>query len=160
MEVRTDTWDRVGCELVAGSLRAGHEVRVRVAGSSMVPALWPGDELRVRALALAEPSRGDLLMFVRDGRLCTHRLVDWLDHAGAARLITRGDAAPQCDPPVAPSEILGTVASITRGGREIPIASSSARALLSFAIRHSDFIRRAVLKIHSVRRRSWTIQEA
>ena len=160
MEARTDTFDRVGCELVAGSLRAGHEVRVRVAGSSMVPALWPGDELLVRALALAEPSRGDLLLFVRDGRLCTHRLVDRLDQAGAARLITRGDAAPQCDPPVAPSEILGTVASITRGGREIPISSSPARRLLSFAIRHSDFIRRAALKIHSVRRRSWAIQEA
>ncbi len=58
---------------------------------------------------------GDLLLFVRDGRLCTHRLVDRLDHAGAARLITCGDAATQCDPPVAPSEILGTVASITRG---------------------------------------------
>jgi len=158
LEARTDTLDRVGCELVAGSLRAGNEVRVRVAGSSMVPALWPGDELQVRALALAEPSRGDLLLFVRDGQLCTHRLVDWLDHAGAARLITRGDAAPQCDPPVAPSEILGTVALITRGGQEIPIASSSARTLLSFAIRHSDFIRRAVLKIHSVRRRSWAVQ--
>ncbi len=158
MEARTDTFDRAGCELVAGSLRLGNEVRVRVAGSSMVPTLWPGDELRVRALALTEPSRGDLLLFVRDGRLCTHRLVDRLDHGGAAQLITRGDAAPQCDPPVAPSEILGTVASITRGGQEIPIVSSSARPLLSFAIRHSDLIRRAALKIHSIRRRSWTIQ--
>jgi len=159
LEATTDTFDRVGCELVAGSLRAGHEVRVRVAGSSMVPALWPGDELLVRGLVLAEPSRGDLLLFVRDGRLCTHRLVDWLDHAGAARLITRGDAAPQCDPPVAPSEILGTVALITRGGREIPNPLSPTRRLLSFGIRHSDFIRRAALKIHSVRRRSWAIQE-
>ena len=160
MEARTDTFDRIGCELVAGSLRAGHEVRVRVAGSSMVPALWPGDELLVRALPLAEPSRGDLLLFVRDGRLCTHRLVDMLDQAGAARLVTRGDAALQCDPPVAPSEILGRVALITRGGRDIPISLSPARRLLSIGIRHSDFIRRAALKIHSVRRRSWAIQEA
>jgi signal peptidase len=160
LEARTDTFDRVGCELVAGSLRAGHEVRVRVAGSSMVPALWPGDELLVRALPLAEPSRGDLLLFVRDGRLCTHRLVDMLDQAGGARLITRGDAALQCDPPVAPSEILGRVALIMRGGRDIPISLSPARRLLSIGIRHSDFIRRAALKIHSVRRRSWAIQEA
>jgi len=160
LEARSDTFDRVGCDLVAGSLRAGNEVRVRVAGSGMFPALGPGDELLVRALALAGPSPGDLLMFVRNGRLCTHRLIDQLDHAGAARLITRGDAAPQCDPPVAPSEILGTVASITRGGREIPISSSPARRLLSFAVRHSDFIRRAALKIHSVRHRFWTIQEA
>ena len=167
MEATTDTFDRVGCELVAGSLRAGHEVRVRVAGSSMVPALWPGDELRVRALAPAEsvgraavPAMGDLLLFVRDGRLCTHRLVDRLDDAGGSRLITCGDAAIKCDPPIAASEILGTVASITRGGREIPIASSPAQRLLSFAIRHSGFIRRAALKIHSIRSRSWTLQQA
>jgi signal peptidase len=159
LEATTDTFDHVGCELVAGSLRAGHEVRVRVAGSSMVPTLWPGDELRVRALELAELSRGDLLLFVRDGRLCTHRLVDRLDDAGVSRLITCGDAAIKSDPPIAVSEILGTVASITRGGREIPIASSPAQRLLSFAIRHSGFIRRAALKIHSIRSRSWTLQQ-
>jgi hypothetical protein len=165
LEATTDTFDRVGCELIAGSLRAGHEVRVRVAGSSMVPALWPGDELRIRALAPAEsvgravPAMGDLLLFVRDGRLCTHRLVDRLDDAGVSRLITCGDAAIKSDPPIAVSEILGTVASITRGGREIPIASSPAQRLLSFAIRHSGFIRRAALKIHSIRSRSWTFQQ-
>jgi signal peptidase len=159
LKATTDTFDHVGCELVAGSLRAGHEVRVRVAGSSMVPTLWPGDELRVRALELAELSRGDLLLFVRDGRLCTHRLVDRLDDAGVSRLITCGDAAIKSDPPIAVSEILGTVASITRGGREIPIASSPAQRLLSFAIRHSGFIRRAALKIHSIRSRSWTLQQ-
>jgi signal peptidase len=158
LEATTDTFDRVGCELVAGSLRAGHEVRVRVAGSSMVPALWPGDELRVVGRA-AVPAMGDLLLFVRDGRLCTHRLVDRLDDAGVSRLITCGDAAIKSDPPIAVSEILGTVASITRGGREIPIASSPAQRLLSFAIRHSGFIRRAALKIHSIRSRSWTFQQ-
>jgi signal peptidase len=158
LEATTDTFDRVGCELVAGSLRAGHEVRVRVAGSSMVPALWPGDELRVVGRA-AVPAMGDLLLFVRDGRLCTHRLVDRLDDAGVSRLITCGDAAIKSDPPIAVSEILGTVASITRGGREIPIASSPAQRLLSFAIRHSGFIRRAALKIHSIRSRSWTLQQ-
>jgi signal peptidase len=159
LKATTDTFDHVGCELVAGSLRAGHEVRVRVAGSSMVPTLWPGDELRVRALELAELSRGDLLLFVRDGRLCTHRLVDRLDDAGVSRLITCGDAAIKSDPPIAVSEILGTVASISRGGREIPIAWSTGQRLLSFAIRHSGFIRRAALKIHSIRSRSWTLQQ-
>jgi signal peptidase I len=156
LETAADTFDRVGCELVAESVRAGNAVRVRVGGSSMVPTLWPGDELQVRALGLAEPSRGELLLFVRDGRLCTHRLIGRLEDAGGAQLITRGDAATMSDPPVAVSEILGTVASIGRDGREIPIASSATQKLLSFGIRHSDLIRRAALKIHSIRRRSWT----
>jgi signal peptidase I len=157
-ESHRSTFERVGCELVAGTLRAGNEVRVRVAGSSMVPTLWPGDELTVRAMALAEPSRGDLLLFVRDGRLCTHRLIDRLDRAGATQLITRGDAASEYDPPIAASEVLGTVASIERGGQKIPISSSPARRLLSLAIRHSDLMRRAALKIHFIRSRSWTVQ--
>jgi hypothetical protein len=122
----------------------------------MVPALWPGDELIVRALGLAEPSRGDLILFVRDGRLCTHRLIGQVDDSGAPRLITRGDAAVESDPPIAASEILGTVASISRGGREIPLCSSSAHNLLSFGIRHSDFIRRVVLKVHAIRHHLWT----
>jgi signal peptidase I len=156
LEAGSDTLDHIGCELIAEFVRAGHAVRVRVAGSSMLPALWPGDELEVRAQGLAEPSRGELVLFVRDGRLCTHRLISRLEHAGSAQLITRGDAATAGDPPLAMSEILGTVTSISRGGREIQLSSSPAHKLLSFGIRHSDFIRRAVLKIHAIRRLSWT----
>ena len=159
MEAGTDTLDRVACELVAESVRAGHEVRIRVAGSSMVPALWPGDELLVRALGLAEPSPGDLLLFVHDGRLCTHRLVGQVEEAGAPRLITRGDAALRCDPPKSSEEILGAVVSVFRDGHQVPIASSRPGRLLSFSIRHSEFLRRVVLKIHAIRRQSWTVSE-
>jgi hypothetical protein len=125
----------------------------------MVPALWPGDELIVRARGLAEPSQGDLLLFVRDGRLCTHRLIGQVDLSGVPRLITRGDAAVKPDPPVAASEILGTVASISRRGREVPISSSPAHRLLSFGIRHSEFLRRVVLKIYAIRQHSWTTSD-
>lgn len=150
----SDTLDRIGCELVAESVRAGHEVRVRVAGSSMVPALWPGDELLVRALGPAEPSRGDLLLFVRDGRLCTHRLIGRVDDSGAPRLITRGDAAVKCDPPKSPQEILGSVVSVFRDGHQVPVVSSRTRKLLSFGIRHWELLRRVVLKVHAIRRHS------
>jgi hypothetical protein len=156
LEAGLNNLDRIGCELIAEAARAGNDVRVRVAGSSMLPTLWPGDELIVRAPGLAEPSRGELVLFVRNGRLCTHRLIDKLDGAGASQLILRGDTAAASDPPMAASEILGTVGSITRGGREIQVSSSPASRFFSFTIRHSDFFRRAVLKIHSIRRRSWT----
>ena len=159
MEAGTNTLDRVGCELIAGSLRAGHEVRIRVAGSSMVPALWPGDELIVRALGLAEPSRGDLLLFVRDGGLCTHRLIGRMDVSGVPRLITRGDAAVKCDPPKSPEEILGSVVSAFRDGHQVSLASSRTRKLLSFGIRHSKFLRRVVLKIHAIRHHLWTTSD-
>ncbi len=156
MEAGTDIFDRVGCELVAQSVRAGHEVRLRVTGSSMLASIWPGDALTVRPLRDATASEGEVVVFTREGRLFAHPIVGKLESLGSAQLITRGDAHDQCDPPVPASEILGTVASISRGGRELPFSLSPARRLLSFAIRHSDFIRRAALKIHSVRRQSWT----
>ena len=156
MEAELNNFDRIGCELIAESVRAGHEMRLRVNGSSMLPSIWPGDALTVRPLRDATASEGQVILFTREGRLFAHRVVGRLEGASSTQLITRGDAHDHCDPPVAASEILGTVASISRGGREIPMASSATRRLLSFGIRHSDLIRRAALKIHSIRRRSWT----
>jgi len=159
LEAGTGTLDRIGCELVAESVRAGHEVRIRVTGSSMLPSIWPGDALTVRPLRDAAASEGQVVVFTRDGRIFAHRIVGKLERAGSPQLLTRGDAHLACDPPVAAAEILGTVASISRGGRAIPLASSPAQKLLSFGIRHSDFLRRVVLKTHALRNHSSTIPE-
>jgi signal peptidase len=156
LEAGLNNLDRIGCELIAETARAGHEVRLRVNGSSMLPSIWPGDALTVRPLRDAPASEGQVILFTREGRLFAHRVVGRLESASSTQLITRGDAHDHCDPPVAASEILGTVASISRGGREVQMSTSPAQNLISFGIRHSDFIRRAALKIHSIRRRSWT----
>jgi hypothetical protein len=154
LEAGVESRDRIACELVAESLRAGHDVQVRVAGSSMVPALWPGDALIVRAVSPVELSRGDLLLFARDGKLCTHRLIAELDDSGARRLITRGDTSLKCDPPMSSDQILGSVVSVSRDGHEVPVLSSRRAKMLSFGIRHSAFLRRVILKVHALRRRS------
>jgi len=148
--------DRIGCNLVADSLCTGHEVRIRVNGTSMLASIWPGDVLTVQPLRDATAVYGQVVVFMRDGRLLAHRVVGKLESVGGTRLITQGDAQNDCDPSVAASEILGTVASISRGGREIPLFSSTTQKLLSFGIRHSELLRHAALKIHSIRRRSWT----
>lgn len=158
MEAEVETRDRIACELVAESLRAGNDVQVRVAGSSMVPALWPGDALIVRAVGPVELSRGDLLLFARDGKLCTHRLIGELDDSGARRLVTRGDTALKCDPPMSSDQVLGSVVSVSRNGRRVPVGSSRRAKMLSFGIRHSGFLRRVALKVHALRRRSeWLV---
>ncbi len=154
MKAGTDTLDRIGCELVAESARAGHEIRIRVTGTSMLASVWPADTLTVRPLRDATASNGQIVLYTREGRLFAHRAVGKLEYEGGTQLITRRDAHDDCDPPVAASEILGTVAAISRGGREIPVSSSFAQKLLSFGIRRSEFLRRAALRIHSIRRRS------
>ncbi len=153
------TFDRIGCELVAGSLSGGNEVRIRVTGTSMLPSIWPGDTVTVRPIGDTPASAGRIIVFTREGRLFAHRIVAKLERADGMQLITRGDAHVDCDPPVVASEVLGTVASITRGGREVPISLTPGLKMLSFGIRHSDFVRRVVLKIHAIRNRWWTAAE-
>lgn len=98
-------------ELAADSLRASGRLRMRVAGSSMLPAIRPGDLVTVRRGAPAEARAGDVILFHRDGRFFTHRVVSRQGES----LVTRGDAVAALDPPVQPGEFLGIVVSTQRG---------------------------------------------
>jgi hypothetical protein len=70
-----EVYDRLGCELVAAALRSGAHTRVRVMGTSMLPALWPGDILIARAQAFA-PEPADIVLVLRSGRLfAQHKVV-------------------------------------------------------------------------------------
>jgi signal peptidase len=139
-----ESHDRIGCELVAEALRAGAEIHVRVMGTSMLPALWPGDILIVRGGLPVTP--GEVVLFMRDRRLFAHRVVR---HRGGD-LITRGDALPHCDPPVQISELLGVMVGVVRHGLgRLPARSPSlTQRIAATAIRHSEFIYRLALGWH------------
>lgn len=100
-------------ELAAASLRSHGRLRLAVTGSSMLPAVRPGDVLMIRACDPAAACIGDIVAYTRDGRLFVHRVVG---RAGAA-FITQGDALPFADPPVAAGELLGRVIKVVRRGR-------------------------------------------
>jgi signal peptidase I len=158
---RQSQLDRIGCEIVADCLRAGRAVRLRVAGSSMLPAIWPKDVLLVRPKAESQLCEGAVVVFARDGRLITHRVARRLD-ADGNRILTRGDSSRAFDLPVAAHDVLGTVAAIYRSGREMQVSKagpSLAAGLLAFALRHTpDRIRELLLRFHALRRRLsiWT----
>jgi hypothetical protein len=142
--------------LLAEGLRAGRVVRVGVTGSSMLPVLWPGDALLVDPVSSPAVNQGQIVVFLREGRLFAHRLVGRSAADGEVRLITRGDARDQCDPPLQPSEVLGCVRAVFRNGREV--AASLQRVslpvrLVSHAMRRSNIFRRVAMKLHSLR--SW-----
>ncbi len=153
--------DWIGCEIVADCLRAGREVRLRVAGSSMLPAIWPKDVLLVRPRGDRQLSEGEVVVFAREGRLITHRVARRLDAEGI-RILTRGDSSRAFDLPVAAHDVLGTVAAIYRGGREMQVRGagpSGAGGLLALALRHAPArIREVLLRFHALRRRlfNWT----
>jgi len=111
--------EAVKCELAAEVLRSAGELRLRVTGSSMLSALWPGDEVIIRLQPFDAVRPGHIVLVARDGSLCVHRVV-------AARnglLTTRGDALPSADPPTAPEKVLGVVVSILRGSARLTARS-------------------------------------
>lgn len=98
------------CQLFIQALRCYGCASLRVTGTSMWPALWPGDIVEIRTARFEEIEPGALVAFTRHERIFIHRVVRKVD--SSAILITRGDALSAEDPPVHESEFLG-IASAT-----------------------------------------------
>jgi len=113
--------NNAACGVVADVVRKFGEVRIRVFGTSMMPALNPGDSIFVKRAAIEEVSAKEIVLFLQDGRLFAHRVVRTVRGQGAddLRLITRGDRLQQNDFPISPSELLGRVMWAERHGRRI-----------------------------------------
>jgi len=148
------------CELVKDVACGGSDVRLMVSGASMIPALWPGDVVTVRQCAIAEFEPGEIAVFRQDEKLVIHRI----ERVSGDRLITRGDARPRFDSPVQPSEIVGRVVSIARGGRSVdpgrslgPERTLWQRAAASI-LRRSDFCTRVTLYVNRRLRRAWHVE--
>lgn len=150
--MQTDAQGNVSTETACGLaeeiVRTFGEVRLRVFGTSMAPAMLPGDLVTVRRAGLGEISAGDVVLFLKRGRLFVHRVVG---HPAApaqnlneeARLITRGDRLLHNDPPVSSEELLGRVVGVERGDRRIEVErceSSSAFARLLHASDRATYL--------------------
>lgn len=140
----------VCCELVSDVARSAGEVRLRVTGASMLPAVWPGDEVTVRRCELAELEPGQIVLYRRDGKLTAHRI----QHLKSDHLIARGDSLPSLDPPVQPNEIVGRVVSISRGVRSVDPEQTFWQRVASAILRRSDFCMRVTLFLSRRLRRS------
>ncbi|MFQ5664056.1 MAG: signal peptidase I [Terriglobia bacterium] len=110
-------------ELVAQALRTSGTVRLRVFGGSMRPWLRPGDILLVRREHPVRVRPGEIVLYARGGALFAHRVIRKGWQAGQPLLVTKGDAFPEADPAVSSEELLGRVARVLRGRREINLES-------------------------------------
>jgi signal peptidase I len=102
-----------GCELVADVVRQFGSARLTVNGSSMIPAVWPGDVLHVNRSSIDGLHPGDIIVYRRGEHLITHRLTS----VRGTLLVTRGDAVRYNDADVCESELVGKVITIVRAGR-------------------------------------------
>lgn len=129
--------------LVAGVAETFGEVRLRVTGASMVPAIWPGDILTVRRTDAAQLRVGQVVLYCRKEGLIAHRVTQ----IAADHVITKGDTLLRHDPPVIVNDVLGRVVGVERNGRCIRPGQSFWQEVLSSILRQSDFCLRVVLRL-------------
>src|SRR5580700_1786408 len=133
------------CDLVADVARSHGTVQLKVAGASMVPALWPGDMVTVRRCDLLEIEPDRIIVFRQNERLIVHRMLRW----AGDRVVARGDARSRCDEPVRTDEVLGRVESILRNGRPVSPRHSYWQRAIALVMRHSEWFGGLFLRLGS-----------
>jgi signal peptidase I len=123
------------------------EARLAASGSSMLPTIRPGDVLEVHRESMAAVSIGDIVVFEREARLVTHRVVEKVLGPERTLLITRGDALRAADPPVTPEELLGRVTAILRGGRRLDPRRTRWARVASWFLARSEFCARVARRL-------------
>jgi signal peptidase I len=145
------------CGLAGEVVRSFGEVRLRVFGTSMVPAILPGDLVTIHRASLQEISLGEVVLYLREGRLFVHRVVDLKVAAHASEpdepfLITRGDRLRHLDAPVSAIELLGRVVSIERDHREVRVPAAESNPEIVRLLLSSDRMTSLYLRLAACRR--------
>ncbi|MGD0956827.1 MAG: S24/S26 family peptidase [Candidatus Acidiferrales bacterium] len=153
--------DRVAVDIALAEevLKSYGKLRILARGSSMVPAIFPGDILLVERDPLGRLRPGHIVLASRGGRFFAHRVVRLTALGGPPRVITRGDALPENDPPFLDEEVLGRVTALVRGEKRIELKNENdltGKKLLRWAVRHSDGVAAGLLLGHSLRSRITT----
>jgi len=128
-----DALSRAKCSLAAEVVRQHGQLRLRVTGLSMLPAVWPGDIVTVERQEPAHVQSGELVLVEHEGRLRLHRLVARQRFRETVCLVTRGDSLSTDDPPVLPAQVLGVVTSIQRRGKALSPQRSPAKLAWLFS---------------------------
>jgi signal peptidase I len=120
MEALSDPNDLPKSELAAEVVRSFGELRLRVSGSSMLPAIRPGDDLLIQQCCIEQTRPGDIVLFMRHRRLFAHRVIS----RSSTCVVTQGDGIAEPDRPVTANELLGKVIRVMRRGKTIRHAST------------------------------------
>jgi signal peptidase I len=139
------------------ALASGTPLRLRIRGTSMLPALWSGDAATVVAAHPAGVEAGDVVVFARNGHLVVHRVVRRTSGSGRAAVVTRGDTRLHEDPPVDASELLGVVTAVHRFGADRPVdrrPPAFARAV-AWAVRRSALVRTVLDRLNGLLPDRW-----
>lgn len=128
------------------TLLASGQLRLRVTGGSMLPALIPGDVVQFQSCIAEQTEPGDVVLFRREDRFVVHRVVNKTSDG----LLTQGDALAQPDLPVSSAEVIGKVVGVSRRGIIVKQDRRSALSLTlsRWLLGRSDLATRLLLRWH------------
>lgn len=128
------------------ALAAFGRLKLRLTGTSMLPALRPGDVVEFQAFQATQAAAGEIILFRRDGGLVAHRVVSRTEDS----LITQGDSLAAPDHPVLHADVLGRGVRLTRGNRSMQWSGSrrSSWPLTRWCFRRFDLATRMWLRWH------------
>jgi signal peptidase I len=144
------TREEVPLDLAAEVLHRFGEVRIVELGRSMIPSIYPGDLLTIRSVQPSNARCGDIVLHLRAGRFCVHRVTRQWQERGRLMFVTWGDAAARQDPPFEENLLLGRVTAIVRRGRPVkfPQMDTLGMKLLRRTVRKSEAAATDLLRWH------------
>ena len=111
--------DSIALALLPLRLQTATEADLPVTGLSMGSLTRNASHVRVQRLA-GEPAFGDVILFRTQQQLVAHRVISI--RRRDEQILTKGDACPTADPPVAKDTILGKViGTLVHGQLTIPM---------------------------------------
>jgi hypothetical protein len=142
-----DTRSELKGELFLEVLESTGQAKLAVTGTSMMPAIRPGDILEVHRQGMETILPGDVVLFMRNSGFAAHRVLEKMQGLRQSLLITRGDALRVPDPPVSPEELLGRVTAILRGGRRLNPRLTRWARVASWFLARSEFCARVARRL-------------
>lgn len=136
--------------LAIDALHAFGRLRLRADGSSMLPALHPGDVLDFEACVHAQMQPGEVVLFRRGERLVIHRVLE----RTADGLLTQGDGLARPDVPVDAADVLGRLVGRSRAGRAIAPERPRRLSLTRWLFGRSALAARLYLRWHRLASRA------
>jgi signal peptidase I len=139
-----------GAALVGEILVRFDDATIRAHGTSMLPAILPGDVLQVRRCCVDEVAIGDVVLFALGERLLAHRVVSI---SGDRRsLTTRGDNHRHDDPKVPAGALMGRIVALNRRGRTyvFPFRPSAGDRVRSACLRAAMLWRTSSIRLEAV----------
>jgi hypothetical protein len=127
--------------LAVEALRQSGRLRLQVRGESMLPGLWPGDELEIVACSIQQVRPGDIVLATREGRFYLHR---FLSHCQPTGFFVRGDSMPTPDPIFPDEALLGRLAA--------PVSHNFLTLAVGRFLCYCGPARRLALKLHAIRK--------